>query len=191
MLSTKLWTVGYKVMGGLIVLLVLGALVLSQTSNAQLRAENQDMYDDLQASQANGQELYEQLLDEGVEPEGDEPSEVVTPKDGAPGERGPRGEDGKDGLDSLIPGPAGAPGAVGAKGDPGIGETGPQGDPGESITGPAGADGAPGTPGDPGLGVAGIQCQDDGDWLFTMTDTTTITVPGPCRVEPTIEGETP
>lgn len=157
---------------------------------------------DARASQVTAwQDRYVELYDEftvttGAEPDAPEPADVTEEAPAAipgdPGPVGPRGEagkDGKDGKDSLVAGPAGVPGVpgtVGAKGDPGIGETGaqgPQGNPGESITGPAGADGAPGATGATGLGIAGIGCQDDGSWLFTMTDTTTITIPGPCRVE--------
>ena len=100
MLSTKIWTVGYKVMGALIAILILGAIVLVSINNAQLRAENQDMYADLQASQDNAQELYEQLLDEGVEPEGEAPEEVAPP---TVVEKPKDGDDGKDGKDAPPP----------------------------------------------------------------------------------------
>lgn len=157
MFSTKMWTVGYKVMGALIVVLVLGAIVLVSLNNAQLRAENQDMYADLQASQSNAQSLYEQLLAEGVEPEGEAPAEVAPGPAGDPGPRGipgptgPRGSDGEDGEDGTS-GPAGTPGAAGEPGEPGAsgppgaaGPAGPKGDPGPSgAQGPAGPSGAPG-----------------------------------------------
>ncbi|WP_136029225.1 collagen-like protein [Microbacterium sp. PF5] len=156
MFSTKMWTVGYKVMGALIVVLVLGAIVLVSLNNAQLRAENQDMYADLQASQANAQSLYEQLLAEGVEPEGEAPAEVVPGPAGDPGPRGPSGPAGDDGQ----PGAAGLPGAPGAKGD--TGDPGPQGTPG--ATGPKGDMGPAGPPGATGAtgptGPAGPLCSD-------------------------------
>lgn len=162
MFSTKMWTLAYKIMGALIVILVLGALVLVSLNNAQLRAENQDMYADLQASQTNAQSLYEQLLAEGVEPEGEAPAEVVPGPAGDPGPRGPqgptgpRGSDGEDG-DVGAPGPSGAagpPGAVGGTGE--SGETGPQG-----PAGPAGPKGDPGPTGAQGpAGPAGPTCTD-------------------------------
>lgn len=170
MFSTKMWTVGYKVMGALIVVLVLGAIVLVSLNNAQLRAENQDMYADLQASQANAQSLYEQLLAEGVEPEGEAPAEVVPGPAGDPGPRGPSGPAGDDGQ----PGAAGLPGAPGAKGD--TGDSGPQGAPGatgpKGDTGPAGPPGATGATGP--TGPAGPLCPDGSTavtgWI-TMADT--------------------
>ena len=151
MLSTKVWTLGYRLIGGLIVLLVLGAIVLVSLNNAQLRAENQDMYADLQASQENAQQLYEQLLAEGVTPDGEAPAEVVPGPAGAVGDRGapgPRGERG-------IPGPSGTPGVPGAAGVDGeTGAPGPAGARGEP--GPAGPAGPPGTTGAQGpAGPAG------------------------------------
>ncbi|MCT1395682.1 collagen-like protein [Microbacterium sp. p3-SID338] len=154
MFSTKMWTLGYKVMGALIVVLVLGAIVLVSLNNAQLRAENQDMYADLQASQTNAQSLYEQLLAEGVEPEGEAPAEVAPGPAGDPGPRGvqgptgPRGSNGEDGAagPAGTPGAAGVPGEVGASGPQGqAGPAGPKGDPGPAgAQGPAGPTGAPG-----------------------------------------------
>ncbi|MEW2459806.1 hypothetical protein AB0872_03835 [Microbacterium sp. NPDC047426] len=170
MFSTKMWTVGYKVMGALIVVLVLGAIVLVSLNNAQLRAENQDMYADLQASQANAQSLYEQLLAEGVEPEGEAPAEVVPGPAGDPGPRGPSGPAGDDGQ----PGAAGLPGAPGAEGD--TGDPGPQGTPGatgpKGDTGPAGPAGPAGATGP--TGPAGPLCPDGSTaatgWI-SMADT--------------------
>lgn len=154
--STKAWTVGYKLMGGLIVLLVLGAIVLVSLNNAQLRAENQDMYADLQASQANAQDLYEQLLAEGVAPEGEAPAEVVPGPTGATGERGPRGFPGRDGEDGQsITGPAGADGTDGSDGASVVGPRGPAG---ESVTGPQGPAGPTGAPGPTGpAGIPGTE----------------------------------
>lgn len=153
-ISAKAWTVGYKIMGALIVILVLGAIVLVSLNNAQLRGENQDMYADLQASQANAQSLYEQLLAEGVDPEGEAPAEVVPGPAGDPGPRGPSGpagDDGEDGADGL----PGAPGAPGEKGEPGA--TGAQGT--QGATGPKGDTGATGPAGPPGpAGPAGPAC---------------------------------
>lgn len=67
------------------------------------------------------QSLYEQLLSEGVEPEGEAPAEVVTGPAGDPGPRAPAGPAGVNGTT----GTPGAPGAPGSKGD--TGDTGPQG----------------------------------------------------------------
>lgn len=198
--STKAWTVGYKIMGGLIVALVLGAIVLVSLNNGQLRAENQQMYTDLQASQANAQDLYEQLINEGVQPEGEAPAEVVPGPAGAPGERGPRGFPGADGV--SIVGPAGPAGPAGQDGEDGesitgppgpAGESivGPQGAPGETVVGPQGEIGPAGATGPQGVGIQAVTCEEDGDWTFTLTDQTTITVPGPCRADLIIEGETP
>lgn len=162
MLSTKIWTIGYKVMGALIALLIVGAIVLVSLNNAQLRAENQEMYADLQASQENAQQLYEQLLAEGVEPDGEAPAEVAPGPAGERGERGPRGTPGEDGTDSIVPGPAGAPGKDGddstTPGPPG--PAGPEGPTGEQgVAGPPGAPGPAGPAGPAGApGPAGATC---------------------------------
>lgn len=145
------------------------------------------------------QDRYVELYDEfttatGDEPDAPEPAdvteEVPEPIPGAPGPVGPRGERGEDGKDSTVPGPAGAPGKDGAASTV-PGPQGARGEDGEDSTvpgpmGPAGADST--VPGPQGVGIAAIVCQDDGTWLFTLTDTTTQTVPGPCRI---IEGVTP
>ena len=160
MRSTKVWTIAYKTIGIMIGLLVVAALALAALNNAQLRATNQIMYADLQASQENAQSLYEQLLALGEEPEGEEPSEVtettVPGVPGEPGPSGPRGDDGRaptpdeilgavaeycattgacQGTASTVPGPAGEAGADST-------EPGPPG--------PAGAQGAQDEPGPPG-----------------------------------------
>ncbi|MGX5772709.1 hypothetical protein ACWKWN_18355 [Microbacterium trichothecenolyticum] len=158
-LSTKAWTYGYKIMGAAIVLLVLGAVVLVSLNNAQLRAENQAMYSDLQASQSNAQRLYEQLLALGEDPEGEEPDEVVSGPAGAEGPTGPRGATGPVGEQGEPgpPGPAGADGADGAGGASGeTGATGPQGPVGpQGPQGPAGTEGPAGS-----AGPAGPTCPD-------------------------------
>lgn len=135
-ISTKAWTVGYKIMGAAIAFMVLASIVLVSLNNAQLRAENQDMYADLQASQENAQRLYEQLIQEGVTPDGDAPDDVVEGTPGAQGPQGPRGDRGTPGEDGE-PGLDGLPGTTGAPGLPG--SAGPAGEPG--VTGPAGAPG--------------------------------------------------
>lgn len=155
-ISVKAWTVGYKIMGAAIVFMIAGAIVLVSISNAQLRAENQAMYADLQASQENAQSLYEQLLDEGVEPDGDPPAQVSTvpPSNGRDGKDGERGLQGpgpsaSQVLDSIrtcfASGTCTAPkGDTGATGDPGApstvpGPVGPMGPEGQvGPVGPAG-----------------------------------------------------
>ncbi len=188
MLSTKVWTIAYKAMGALIAILVLGAIVLVSVNNAQLRAENQDMYADLQASQDNAQSLYEQLLAEGVDPDGEAPAEVVPGPTGEPGARGPAGPTGPAGDDGQ-PGAPGAPGAPGVPGDTGPtgtpgtqGAPGPKGDPGAvGPTGPIGAD---------GRGIQSLFCDDTtGRWTVTYTDGVTADA-GAC-IHPTLEGELP
>lgn len=193
-ISTKAWTVAYKIMGGAIILMVLGAIVLVSLNNAQLRAENQDMYADLQASQQNAQSLYEQLLAEGVEPEGEAPAEVAPGPEGQQGDRGPQGpagEPGDDGTDGAPgspgragddgedgpPGSAGAPGAPGSPGEDGApganGAPGPVGPPG--ATGPAGAVGPIGPTGP--QGPAGPTCPEGyalDEVTLTVTDPETL-----------------
>lgn len=152
------------------------------------------------------QDNYLGLYDEfttatGEEPDAPEPSDVAKQgpqgepgdpgpagpagpagEDGARGPTGAPGEDGQDGADSTVPGPQGIPGADSTIPGP-QGATGPQGD-----VGPKGETGATGPQ---GVGLAAIVCAENGDWIFTLTDQTTITVPGPCRVDPIIEGATP
>lgn len=195
-ISTKAWTVGYKILGAAIVFMVLAAVALVSLNNAQLRAENQDMYADLQASQDNAQSLYEQLLDEGVEPDGDPPASVspVVP------ENGRDGSDGRDG--SRGPGPTAEQVLAGIRACFAAGTCvapkGDTGDPGadgrDGVDGNDGADGTdgaassvPGPAGAPGVSVSSIACMDDGTWRFTMTDTTIHDVPGPCRLVVPIE----
>lgn len=195
--STRWWRIG----SGTIVVL---SILLVGVGGAYIAVANNDLRAQLSASQSNAQSLYEQLLDEGVKPEGEAPAEVVPGPAGDPGERGPRGErgfpgidgiDGTDGIDGA-PGTNGPAGEPGANGEPGVageqGAAGPSGATGASgPQGPQGAPGSAGPTGATGVGIAEIACQDDGTWQFTMTDDTVKTIPGPCRVAPTIEGETP
>lgn len=186
-ISTKAWTVGYKIMGAAIVIMVLSAIILVSLNNAQLRAENQDMYADLQASQANAQRLYEQLLQEGVTPDGDAPGEVVEGLPGAQGPQGPRGDRGTPGDDGA-PGETGAPGAPGAAGPAGSsGDVGPTG--AQGVPGPTGAQGPQGPPGADGRGIQALICDDiTGRWTVTYTDGASADA-GACTIP--LEGELP
>ncbi|WP_341935352.1 collagen-like protein [Microbacterium sp. LWO14-1.2] len=188
MLSTKLWTIGYKILGALIALMVLGAIVLVSLNNAQLRAENQDMYADLQASQDNAQSLYEQLLAEGVDPEGEPPAEVVAGPAGEPGARGPAGPTGPAGEDGL-PGAPGAPGSSGSPGD--VGPPGPSGAPGaKGDPGATGPQGPQGPAGADGRGIRSLYCDGTtGRWTVTYTDGVTADA-GACTT-PILEGVLP
>lgn len=160
------------------------------TANDRVAAKDAQiaaLLDDLHASQENAQALFDQIRELGETPQGENPRLIAGPA-GETGERGPRGfpgmdgedgADGADGADSTIPGPQGIPGIPGAD---------------STVPGPAGQDGAKGDkgdPGTPGVGIQTVTCQENGDWIFTRTDQTTITVPGPCRVDPITEGATP
>lgn len=146
-----------------------------------------------------------------VEKEGEQGPEGPRGRQGAPGPRstipGPAGKPGKDGEDSDVPGPQGEqgedsdvpgpagapgddsdiPGPAGERGKPGddgdtiVGPPGHKGEKGESVTGPPGPKGSKGEKGSSGRGIADVTCTADGDWLFEFTDSTSVTVSGPCR----------
>lgn len=148
--STRLWRIGTAIVAALSIALVGGGGIYLAVANAELRSQ-------LAASQSNAQELYEQLLSEGVEPAGDAPADVTPGPAGDPGpkgERGPIGPSGDDGDPGAVgePGAQGAPGAPGSKGDPGS----------AGATGPQGSVGPPGEPGPAGpvgpAGPAGATC---------------------------------
>lgn len=120
---------------------------------------------------------------------------------GPPGIQGPRGPIGVAGQSpqcliepNRCVGPKGAAGNQGVQGPQGpqgdtgaTGETGPQGVPG--VAGKDGADGKPGADGADGAdgrGIKSVDCQANGDWLITYTDSTTSTTDGPCRFVPPI-----
>lgn len=133
-----------------------------------------------QAANENARSLYDQLLELGAKPQGTNP-QVYAP--GLPGEAG---RDGRDATDEQIdagiarycavvgctPLPSEIPGPEGAQGEPGR----------DGQPGPVGATGVTGAQGAPGVGIQGIACLESGDWRFTMTDSSALTVPGPCRV---------
>lgn len=107
-------------------------------------------YDDLWQQY---QQLYEQALGSGLEPDTPDPTEVPDSAEAVPqrGEPGQRGEAGRQGLDGA-PGEAGEPGDDGAPGAPG--KDGAPGTPGRD--GEDGSDGAPGTAGKDGaVGLTG------------------------------------
>jgi len=145
----------------------------------------------ISALATNSDALRNQVKDSGQKPVAPPADSVVDspPKDGAVGRAGSDGSDGKDGLIGLtgaagamgLPGELGADGVAGVDGSDGADSTTP---------GPVGATGAdsavPGPSGPTGPGIASIACQEDGTWLFTLTDTTTRMVAGPCRVDPII-----
>lgn len=142
-------------------------------------------------------------VDQGSEgPEGPRgPRGLPGPRSTVPGPAGDPGEDGQDsdipgpagepgspgepGEDSEVPGPAGEPGQPGSAGEPGgQGAPGQAGAPGaKGDTGPPGPAGEKGEPGKAGRGISDVSCTSDGDWQFTFTDDTTITVDGPCRAQ--------
>jgi len=168
----RIWRIASAAVIGLFSLAMLAGVVW-------LAASLQQAQEQLTASQANAQNLYEQLLAEGVEPDGEAPAEVVPGPAGDPGPRGPQGPTGPDGRDGDdgAPGPAGTPGAPGEPGEPGdsgapgaqgpAGAPGPKGDPG--AAGPAGPAGPSGP-----AGPAGPSCPDGSSpqtrWI-SMADT--------------------
>lgn len=129
------------------ILAVFGFATYLTVANTEQRHQLDIAHTDLVASQQNAEELYQQLLELDVRPEGEDPEEVVDTKAsigptgdrGEPGERGPIGPAGPMGPT----GPIGAPGMLGP-----VGPAGPQGEPG--VNGVDGADGAQGEPGPAG-----------------------------------------
>ena len=128
---------------------------------------NQDLRGQLEASQANAQRLYEQLLTLGEKPAGQAPSKVVPGPAGDVGPQGPQGIQGIPGIrgpqgvpgEPGDPGVDGQPGPVGPQGLTGdVGPEGPEGDPGpagpQGEPGPAGKDGVNGKDGAPGPACA-------------------------------------
>ncbi|WP_457948322.1 hypothetical protein ACTAQI_20375 [Pseudarthrobacter sp. alpha12b] len=123
---------------------------------------------------------------------------------GAKGDKGDKGDQGIMGLLGLT-GTAGPPGPVGATGPQGLtgltgaqGETGPAGPSGPAGAdstvpgppGPAGPQGPTGPQGGDGRGIQSAYCGNDGRWLITYTDGTTMDG-GQCRTTPTPIGGTP
>lgn len=148
--SGRSWRIATFSVIAVTVLAALGGIVWQGFTVQELRAQ-------LTASQDNAQSLYEQLLAEGVDPQGEAPAEVVPGPAGEPGKTGPQGppgEDGEPGATGLpgAPGTTGPAGQAGQTGDTGsTGATGPQG-----PAGPAGPQGPEGPAG--ATGPAGPTC---------------------------------
>lgn len=135
---------------------------------AEQRDEIASLTDDLVAANENAQDLYDQLLALGQEPEGEAPEDVVqTPSNGTDGRPGRDGEDGTDGQ----PGKDGQPGLNGNDGQ--SRKDGKDGQPGKD-----GQDGQPGATG--AQGAPGPACPDG----YTGT-ATTVLVPDPVTGLPT------
>lgn len=161
--------------GGVVAL----GVVAHQQSERAVQAENaaaaeEEQRDAEAAERAEAIEaLREQVLQLGEEP-------VVETDPDASSSTVIKGQDGKD---APPPTPEQMLAAVqqcfalglctAPKGE--TGDEGDKGDPGNDST----------TPGPTGVGIATIECLDDGTWRFTMTDTTTRDIPGPCRIVPT------
>lgn len=111
------------------------------TQQARISEQNKTIEhrtDELIEAKNNSQVLYDQLLAEGVKPEGDNPESIT----GTPGRNGVNGRDGRDGKDGLdgINGIDGINGTNGLDGQPGK-------DGKDGTNGVDGKDGAPGAPG--------------------------------------------
>ena len=136
-----------------------------QSRISDLNKQTSVLIDELSSSQENAQGLYDQLLAlPGVEPDGENPDQVVTAVPSEPGAPGPRGDAGRppsaneilgavgeycasSGACQGVPGQTGAsgatgqpgaPGSVGANGETVVGPQGVQGEPGVGETGPVG-----------------------------------------------------
>lgn len=161
-----------------VVVLIVSQYIVLGNTNAYLREQLAATEADLDASQANAQKLYDQLLAEGVEPDAEKPKDVVKGTPGPAGETGPQGLQGRSPTSAELAqaaaeycitfpgscmgargqageqGPQGAPGSPGADGISIIGPHGEPGDPGangqDGAPGANGADGAPGATGPQG-----------------------------------------
>lgn len=150
-------------------------LAEANARNASATEQIDVLLEDLHASQDNARRLYDQLLAlPGVEPEGENPDDVVTDTaipgpQGDTGARGPAGPQGPAGEPGP-PGPSGAAGQSGIDGESGAdgasGANGVDGAPGPA--GPAGPQGAQGPPGP--QGEAGAAGQSAFPFAFTFTD---------------------
>ena len=154
------------------------AIIQKDQRIEQLSVDNRDLANNLVASQKNADDLYEQIIDLGAKPDGQDPVDVVTPPrngtNGTDGRDGLDGKDGKDGKDGT-PGTPGTPGNNGLDGKDGLnGTDGKDGAPGTNGTN--GTNGIDGEDGAPGVGIATITCS-DGNLTFTLTNGTVYTFP--------------
>ena len=175
-----------------VILSILGVVAMAVTymGTQQTRITNQQ---DRLTRQENSQRLYDQIVEMGASPAGD------NPKSTSPGEvsleRGQRGFPGKDGEEG-VKGEDGAPGADGVPGADGRNATdeqvvwavtnycaangGCRGSAGRD--GQDGAPGAPGAPGNPGIDGRGIGHFECGvrDLIVHYTDGTSQSLPVRC-----------
>lgn len=154
--SGRAWRIATVVLIALAVLGAVGIVAWQAVITEETNARATHLQEKLDASQANAQRLYEQLLDEGVTPDGQPPSQVAGPAGdrGDQGPAGPAGQPGPEGKPGVAgqTGPQGPSGKDGANGLPGApGEQGPQGPEGPpGATGPAGPEGPQGPAGPAG-----------------------------------------
>jgi len=157
-------TLGLAGLVGFIIVNQADTIHSQQARISDLNKQTATLIEDLAASQDNAQRLYDQIIESGEHPVGEEPEDVVTsPAQGAPGVRGPVGESGRGPTSAEIAAAVAAYCAAGGCVGP-VGGVGPSGSNGESIVGPPGAQGAPGEPGASGpagpAGPAGVTCID-------------------------------
>lgn len=161
--SARRWRVAAYFIAIMSVLALLSLQVFTVVANADLREQLRESHGETAASQANAESLYQQLLDNGVKPEADKPSDVLPGPVGATGATGSKGERGDVGLPGQT-GPSGPAGEPGTAGSPGVaGKDGAPGQPGAN-----GTDGAPGPQGQPGpQGSPGADGQPPLSWTYT------------------------
>ncbi|TFD27533.1 hypothetical protein [Cryobacterium cryoconiti] len=216
--TERKWQIATGIVGMLTLSIFTAGAVYLGAANADLRSELTAARQDTRAATENANGLYQQLLTSGIEPEAEKPAEVIagdtgkSGNDGAPG-RPPTAEEVSSSVAAYClirldcvgaAGPAGpvAPALIPLDGEDGADGTDGAAGADSTTPGPVGTTGAdstvPGPAGPSGPGITAVACQDDGDWLFTLTHpdttTTTLTVAGPCRVEPITtpsEGATP
>lgn len=153
------WGIATGVVGAVSLATLIGGYAYLVVDNSALRQE-------LSASHANAETLYQQIIESGEKPDGENPDKVtgIAGPQGIPGLKGERGDRGPIG-------PIGQPGMPGMPGAQGI--PGPQGEPGED-----GADGAPGPQGEPGAtGAQGAQGEPGASgvmetWSYTVGEKT-------------------
>jgi collagen triple helix repeat protein len=125
---------------------------------------------------------------------------------GPPGIQGPRGPIGITGESpQCLLEPSRCVGATGPKGTDGgrgpAGPQGPQGEPGapgaqgdQGPAGPKGEVGPSGNDGPAGVGITDMDCIGSGDdsfWRIYLSNSTTKTATGPCRIAPLLPSATP